>query len=186
MKTEDKKWVTLELTRRAEKEKPEDLKTLLKGEASIPDDLELFIPATSFDRRDNFVTVCLMEGYVFLEGGRPSSFYFHLENCSYVSRVLSRDESTGRYLAYVPDEKIQDLKDRLRKQTLRDFGEGDEVEIIGGAYDNLEGEVVEFNKDDDHAFVKIDGLVSIDTIVELPLQFLRKTREYDDGNESNH
>ena len=174
MSDDIKKWVTIELTRSAEREKPENLLKLLRGDGSIPDDLEIFLPATSFNRRDNWITVCLMEGYAFVEAGRPAAFYFQLEDSAYVSRVLSRDERIGRFLIYVPNDKIQHLKDRLREQTLRDFEDGDTVEIIEGAYQNLEGTIIEFKEGDDKAFIKIHDLISIDTIVELPLQFLRK------------
>lgn len=171
----DKQWVTLELTRLAEKEKPEDIITLIKGDAGVQgDDIEFFIPSTSFNRREKWVTICLMEGYLFVEGGRPAGFYLGLEQCPYVSRVLTRDERSGRYIVYIPDDQIQELKVRLRDQTLRDFGEGDKVEIIEGAYENLEGTVVDFNPSTKQAFVKIHELVSLDTIVELPLQFLQK------------
>lgn len=168
-----KQWVILELTRLGEKEKPEDLVSLIQGETGISD-LEIFIPSTSFHRRDNWVTICLMEGYIFMEGGRRAGFYFDLEEIPYIARVLTRDEPTGRYIVYVPNEEVDKLKSRLRTQTLRDFGEGDTIEVIEGAYESLEGTVIDFNPETKHAFVKIHELVSLDTVVELPLQFLRK------------
>lgn len=171
--TASKQWVILELTRFGEKEKPEDLISLIRGETGISD-LEIFVPSTSFSRRDNWVTICLMEGYIFMEGGRPAGFYFDLEEIPYLSRVLTRDERTGRYIVYVPDEEVVKLQTRLRDQTLRDFGEGDTVEIIEGAYESLEGTVIDFNPQTKNAFIRIHELVSLDTVVELPLQFLRK------------
>lgn len=171
--TSSDQWVTFELTRMGEKEKPEDLVEIIETETGDTE-AEVFVPATSFQRRDNWVTICLMEGYIFMEGGQPASFYFDLESLPYIERVLSRDVSSGRYIEYVPNEEVQELKQRLRKRSLRDFGKGDEVEIIEGAYENLEGEVIEFNPENERALVDIDELVSLDTIVELPLQFLQK------------
>ena len=171
--TDKNQWVILELTNMGEKEDPEDLVSLLRNDMGDKD-VEVFIPSTSFYRRDNCVTICLMEGYIFLESGESAAFYFDLESSPYIQRVLTRDEPHGRFIVYVPEQEIKDLKSRLRKQAFRDFGEGDKVEIIEGAYENLEGTVIDFNPETDQALVDIKELVSIDTIVELPLQFLRK------------
>lgn len=168
-----KQWAILELSNMGEKEDPEDLIALLEGDIG-EDTVEIFIPSTSFYRRDNCVTICLMEGYIFIESGKAAGFYFDLERSPYIQRVLTRDEPHGRFIVYVPDTEIKELKSRLRKQTFRDFGEGDHVEIIEGAYENLEGTVLDFNPETDRALVEVHELVSIETIVELPLQFLKK------------
>jgi transcription antitermination factor NusG len=169
----DKQWVILELSRMGERERPEDLFQILKREAGS-DDLDIFVPSVSFSRRDNWVTICLMEGYAFIEGGRPAGFYFDLEDSPYVSKVLTRNESNGRFLVYVSHDEILKLKERLRDQTIRDLKEGDTVEVTSGAYSSLEGTVIDFTQDNTHALIKIHDLVSLDTIVELPLQFLQK------------
>lgn len=168
-----KQWVILELSHLGEKENPKDLVTLLQGDIGDKE-VDIFVPSTSFHRRDNWVTICLMEGYIFIRGGLSAGFYFNLEDSAYIQRVLTRDEPHGRFLVYVPDSEVEDLKERLRTQTLRDFGEGDKIEIIEGAYESLEGTVLDFNPNTDRALVEIHELVSIETIVELPLQFLRK------------
>lgn len=173
MTESSKQWVILELSHMGEKESPPDLVKLLQGDIG-DEEVEIFVPSASFHRRDNWVTICLMEGYIFMEGGLAAGFYFDLERSAYIQRVLTRDEPHGRFIVYIPGDEVDELKARLRTQTLRDFGEGDYVEIIEGAYENLEGTVLDFNPQTDHALVEIHELVSIETIVELPLQFLRK------------
>jgi len=169
-------WVTLELSRLGEKERPEDLEELLRSE--VPDkELDIFIPAASFYRRENAVTVCVLEGYAFVRGGYPANFYFEFESSPYIAKVLSLDDRGARYLQYVPEAKIQELRQRLLDQTVREIEEGDFVEITDGAYQNLKGHVVGLSPDGEKAYISIEGLVSLDTYVELPLQFVKKVDE---------
>lgn len=165
-----KLWVTVELSYLGEKQLPEDLYTVLRK--YIEDDLDVFIPAVSYQRKDNSMVICLMEGYAFIEGGRPAGYYLELESSPYIKRVLTRDESSGRYLEYVQDKDIEVLRHNLEVQTIRTFETGDEVEVVEGSFKNLEGTILEVQ--DEKALVKIHDLVSIKTIVELPLQFLMR------------
>lgn len=166
-------WVTLELSRMGEKERPEDLHDLLLAE--FPDkDVEIFIPAQSFFRRDNAVTVCVLEGYAFIKAGHPAAFYFEFENSPYVSKVLSRDEKEGRYLQYVHQDSIDSLRSKLQVQSIREIKVGDAVTIHEGVYSNMTGVVQGLNSNGEDAYVSIDGLVSLETFVVLPLQFLKK------------
>lgn len=166
-------WVTLELSRMGEKERPEDLIKFLIAE--VPDkEVELFIPAASFYRRDNAVTVCVLEGYAFVRGGHPAVFYFDFEHSPYVAKVLALDDRGARYLQYVPNDKIEELRARLIEQSIREIEVDDLVEITDGAYRNLKGQVVGLSPDGETAYLSIDGLVSLDTYVELPLQFVKK------------
>lgn len=169
----DRQWVVLELTRLGEKEKPEDLLEILKNEVD-DDDVEIFIPAKTFIRKNNRTSVTLMEGYVFFSGGKPASFYFDLEDMPQISKVLTKDDNTGRYIKYLPDNEIQTLKDKLQVLTVSHIEEGDRVDIIDGVYKNLEGVVLGFNVSTEYALVQIIGLVSLETVVELPLQFLER------------
>lgn len=166
-------WVTLELSRMGEKKRPEELQQLLEAEVSHKD-VDIFIPAISFYRKDNAVTVCLMEGYAFVRAGHPACFYFEFEKSPYINRVLSRDERSGRYLEYVPESAISDLRRQLQEYTVREIEVGDEIIVDEGAYQNLEGTVMGLNPAGEAAYVRIHELKSLTTVVELPLQFLRK------------
>jgi len=166
-------WVTLELSRMGEKERPEDLKDLLMSDVSGKE-VDIFVPAVSFYRRDNAVTVCVLEGYAFVRAGHPAGFYFEFESSPYIAKVLSRDERSGRFLLYVPDSDIQTLRDSLEEKAIREIEVHDTVMVTDGAYQNLTGTVVGLSPDKEHAYIDIDGLVSLDTYVELPLQFISK------------
>lgn len=171
-------WVTLELSRSGERERPEDLRKLIFA-ATDDEDVEFFVPAISFVRRDNAVTICVLEGYAFVRAGLPASFYFDLETSPYVARVLSLDEKKGRYLQYVPNSDIEVLKLKLSQQSIREIQISDVVFIADGAYKNLTGTVDGMSPDKTTAYITIEGLVSLETAVELPLQFLKKIEPED-------
>jgi transcription antitermination factor NusG len=171
----EKQWVVLELSRLGERESPEDLVAMLRRETG--DDLEIFIPSKTFVRKGNRITICLMEGYMFLEGGKSAGFYLDLEYLPFISKALTKDEKAGRFLLYVPDSEIIILKEKLKEETRSEIHKNDEVCIIGGVYENLEGVVVDFNPLTAYAMVSIQGLSSIDTIVELPFQFLERKND---------
>ena len=173
MKPEETRWVTLELSRKGEKEEPEALRDLL-SHAAGGKDVEIFVPAMSYFRKDHALTLTVMEGYAFVRAGFPAAFYFEFEKSPYVSKVLSTDDRTGRYLCYVPDSAIQEMRSQLRDQSIREVDQGDEVSIVDGVYAGLEGTVLKVLDNDEDALVNIHGLVSIETVVEFPLQYLKR------------
>lgn len=167
-----RQWVIVELSHKGEKESPSDLEILLKQELS--DEVEIFVPALTYSRKDHDVTICLMEGYVFIEAALPTSTYFMLEDCPYVRRVLTRDESRGRYVRLVSDAEVDQLRKQLNKKAFRDLKIGDRVLITEGPHSELKGEIVDLRPDEAKASVNIEELRSIKTCVELPYPFLRK------------
>jgi transcription antitermination factor NusG len=66
------------------------------------------------------------------------------------------------------------LRDSLEEKAIREIEVHDTVMVTDGAYQNLTGTVVGLSPDKEHAYIDIDGLVSLDTYVELPLQFISK------------
>lgn len=167
-----KQWVTVELTYYAQKRTPKELHQFLCEH--IDKDLEVFVPASSFERKGNSVNIWLMEGYAFIEAGEPSGFYFDLEQTPYVEKILTRDERSSRFLLYIQDEEIESLKADLRKETVVDVEEGDIVEIDSGIYEGLTGEILVLYEEDEEAEIKFSELKSIDTIAKIPLTFLKK------------
>ena len=131
------------------------------------------------------MTICLMEGYFFIEAALPTSAYFDLEGTTCVRRVLTRDESDGsRYIYYADQPVIDDLKKRLKEQTVRDIQEGDMVRIIEGPYSKLGGKILSLVDGADKALVHIVDLKSMEVIVELPFQFFEHLNE--DWDEFDH
>jgi len=165
----DKKWVIMELSYQGEQKTPEELALLLRGQ--LGGGADIFIPAVTFSRRNSTVTICLMEGYFFIEASLPTSTYFDLEDTTYVRKVLTRDESKGRFLYYVDQAMIDDLKSRLKEQTVRNIQVGDMVKVVEGPYSKLSGEILSLVEGEDRALIHIVDLKSMEVIVELPFQF---------------
>jgi transcription antitermination factor NusG len=167
--SESNKWVVVELSHQGEKKSTSELIPLIENE--IGSDLEIFVPSLTYSRYDRNVTICLMEGYFFVEGGRAASTYFVLEESPYVQRVLSRDEDSGRYLCYVGQETVDELRGKLQKQAARDIRVGDYVLVNEGAYQSLKGKILDVFMERERATVHIVDLKSMEIIVELPFQF---------------
>jgi transcription antitermination factor NusG len=177
------KWVTVELSYSGQGKPPEELKNLINDHLSR--DVEFFIPSTTFEKNDDQVTVSLMEGYIFVKGGHPSSVYFDMEDTPYVSKVLSNKTSSGRRIMYADNSEIEGLKDKLREKTVKNIESGDRVIVTDGVWENLEGEVIgqadpedldeeQLEEFEDHIYVSIEGLESIESVVTLPKAFLKK------------
>jgi len=178
-----RQWVVVELSHQGEKRTPSDIRTLL-GQA-LGGGVEVFVPALTFTRRDTRVTLYVMEGYAFVEAGLSTDRYFDLEESSYVARVLSKTENSGRYLCYVPQQTIADLERQLQVLAARKIEVGDLVQIIEGSYSQLLGEVLHVWPDRDAATVHVTDLESMEVIVELPYQFLEpQGGAHDDDEES--
>lgn len=166
-------WVIVELSSRGEKKDKHELEEVLQDR--VDRDVEIFIPSTSFWKNDDCVTIWLMEGYIFFEAGHPASFYFDLEGSPYISKVLTRDDPSGRYLLYIDQEEIESLKSRLREQSMKNIEEGDQVEIKEGTYESLRGEVFDLPEDQEEVYVKVTELGALDEIIiEIPEAFLEK------------
>lgn len=174
----DRKWVVLELSHHGEKKTPNELLSLVQEE--VGDDVEVFIPSVTFSRRDSTMTICLMEGYFFIEAAMPPSSYYALEELAYIQRVLTQDDAGSRYLYYVDDATINDLKSKLQKQAARDIKVGDYVRVCEGAYSELTGKILEVFSDRKRASVHVVDLQSMKVIVELPFQFFEPIDEEDD------
>lgn len=206
--SDHQKWVVLKLSKSGQKKDQDELIDLFQEEVNHR--VEFFIPSASFYKRDQKRTVTLMDGYVFVEGGLRSGFYYQFESTPYVQEVLTRSpdgDPSNRVLCYMDQSKIEDMKRRLRKETLKDVGEGDRVQIVRGTYQNMEGRVLKLedrkkvdhdqlemdhfddleSNGEDHmskiVYVQILGLQSMNSIVQLPLQFV--DRGPDSGSTSD-
>lgn len=162
-------WVVVELSHQGEKKTPQELRSVI-GQY-IGEEVEIFIPALTFKRRETHVTMYILEGYIFIASGLPTSKYFDIEDNVNVACVLTNDEASGRYLCYVENDVVEDLKEQLREQAAMTLKKGDKVRIKEGAYAELDGEILDI-LDDDRAMVHVTDLQSMEIIIELPFQFL--------------
>jgi len=178
--SDPKKWVVLELSHHGEKKTHKELLTLMQEE--VGEGVEIFIPSITFSRRDSVLTICLMEGYFFIEAALPPSSYFALEELAYVQRVLTRDDSGRRYLYYVEQNTIDELQSKLKKQARRDIKVGDYVQVCEGAYSELKGKILEVFPENKRASIHVVDLKSMKVIVELPFQFFELIDEDSDND----
>ena len=165
-------WVAVELSPQGEIRVTEGtLEAALRRDLNIDEDHPVFIPCAHFRRDGRLVTVHLMEGYVFVASGLPETAYFSLERHSYVSQVLSNSASRSRMrtLSVVPDSKIREMKSRLQVLVSSEIGEGDQVTVTDGTYQNLTGRVV--GVEGENAFVHIK-LRSLEVVATVPRFFL--------------
>lgn len=168
-------WVILELSNQGEKELPEDLKRSLEKMASK--EVEIFVPSRSFYRRENAKTICVLEGYIFMRAGYSPGFYFEFENSPFIAKVLAEERTKGRYLQYLDDDNIQQLRAKLDVVSIREVELEDRVKIIEGVYSDMEGVVKWMDDEKTEAAIEILGLKSLNTYVTVPVQFLIKTSD---------
>lgn len=175
-------WVAIELTKLGE-DKIQDgsLPETIRQDLQVPDDFPVFVPAAFYPRGDRRVTVVLMEGYVFVAADLQDVKYFGLEEKPYVSNVLSIKGGAHqmRTVVTLPDTKISELRQRLRKLVTAEIPMGARVKVSGGTYRNLEGIVRGFVGED--VFVEIH-LRSLQVVVALPrilLEILEPLAEKD-------
>lgn len=166
-------WITLELTPLGE-EKVQDgtLAKTLRGELGVAEDFPIFVPATSYIKNGNPVTVLLMEGYAFVASGLEDTDYFRLEKKSHVAKVLSSNEGGSwklRVPMTVPNSKILDLQRQLQEQASVGVSMGETVRVLHGRYRNLDGIVKDIQGDNASVEIK---LRSLEIIANIPRAFL--------------
>lgn len=176
-----RQWVVVELSHHGEKKTAKELQQLLSNELGP---VEVFVPSVTFSHRESDITICLMEGYFFIEAGLPTATYFDLEELLYIKRVLTNDEPSGRFLCYVGQETVDELHRKLQSRAARDIRAGDYVRVVEGAYSALRGQILDVFPDSESATIHIVDLKSMEVIVELPFQFFEQVFLHDDELEN--
>lgn len=167
---DERTWVTLELTTLGEIKVEEGvLEKIIRKELS-GDDVEFFIPVSQYRQNGRKVTLHLLEGYFFISTGLDDMSYFDLEHTPYVETVFSTLSPNGmRVLSTIKNDYIEDMKNQLRGMSCKGLKQGDEVDIVMGAYKKLTGTLIDF--DGDKAYISIN-LRSLSAIVELPNAYI--------------
>lgn len=168
------KWVAVELSSRGQ-ENIEKIESLIQREISKSP--EIFVPTISFEKNRDSISICLLEGYIFVEAGYPASFYFDLKRTPYIKKVFTKEGDTSDSIRYIDDEYIEDIREELRKESVENLEEGDTVRIKEGTYENLEGRISNISDGDGEkkVSVKITELDAMENlIIEIPQAFLEK------------
>lgn len=165
------KWVAVELSYHGETKVDNGtiVKTLRK-DLGVRSDFPIFVPATTYLKNGKPVTLHVMQGYVFVGTGLPSTKYFALENQPYVNRILSEEGSNNmRALSVVDDSHICSLKKKMRVKSTSGLCGDTYVDIIAGLYENMEGKILSVSGDNATVHIK---LRSIEVVTDLPKIFL--------------
>lgn len=172
-------WVVLELTRQGELKVQEGtLEESLRMDLDLDDDHPIFIPASTYERKGESVTLQLMEGYVFVASGLPEVAYFSLEECSYVAQVMSIAGPHGmRVLSTIPNSSVEGMRTQLRGMSVIELSKGDLVRVVEGRYAGLVMRYLGGESDSNYALLCSEGLRSLEVVVSLPRAFLELVSE---------
>lgn len=153
----EKAWVTIEITPRGEEEaRAGRLRSLLAGRSSI-DEEDIYVPII----RSGKDPIFLLEGYIFIRTGYPTSEYVHLKRTPWVSGLLAKiDPRTGLISSGVVKDK--DLKAMIKRADNMGgkFQIGDEVEIKSGDMKGFSAKVMDW-------WMSEDGLRNYTLLIEM-------------------
>jgi len=165
---DSKKWVIVQLSTSAEKEK--NLSAFSKSvKRHLGKELAVFVPAATLSAREDNHVVYYMEGYIFVEYFKGIN-YNRLNDTAYFSNVLTHP-STGVHL--IDDSEISHLRKGMAEMKIGAFSKGDEVKVTKGSFKNMTGKV-SFVYDGGES-VQIDvGLKSKPYLIDYPANYLVK------------
>lgn len=153
----EKAWVTIEITPRGEEEaRAGRLRSLLAGRSSI-DEEDIYVPII----RSGKDPIFLLEGYIFIRTGYPTSEYVHLKRTPWVSGLLAKiDPRTGLISSGVVKDK--DLKAMIKRADNMGgkFQIGDDVEIKSGDMKGFSAKVMDW-------WMSEDGLRNYTLLIEM-------------------
>ena len=153
----EKAWVTIEITPRGEEEaRAGRLRSLLAGRSSI-DEEDIYVPII----RSGKDPIFLLEGYIFIRTGYPTSEYVHLKRTPWVSGLLAKiDPRTGLISSGVVKDK--DLKAMIKRADNMGgkFQIGDDVEIKSGDMKGFSAKVMDW-------WVSEDGLRNYTLLIKM-------------------
>jgi hypothetical protein len=136
----EEKWVVLEMTSRGEEEaKGGGLVDIVCRIGKIEKN-DIYIPVI----KTGGVVTFLIEGYIFIKSGYPSSSYYRLLDSSYIDNsFVSVDEKTGLFFhTVISDEELKEMvnKAMCRGAVLEVGGKG---RIKNGDFKGFEGEIMD-------------------------------------------
>ena len=163
-----KKWVVVQLSPSAEKEK--NLSVFQRSvKRYLKKDLEVFVPAANLAAREDNHVMFYMDGYIFIEYADGVD-YSKLNETVYFANVLTQGRSG---VCCINDSEIQIMRKGVESMKVGKFAKNDEVKVLKGSFKNLTGRVSEVY--DGGEFVQIDvGLLSKPLLIDYPANYLVK------------
>jgi transcription antitermination factor NusG len=163
-----KKWVVVQLSSSAEKEK--NISIFQRSvKRYLGKDLLVFVPAANLSARDDNHVMYYMDGYIFVEYQEGVN-YNKLNETTYFMYVLSHPK-TG--VCLINDSEIDVMRKGMEVMKVGKFSKNDEVKVIRGSFKNLTGKISEVYEGGE--FVQIDvGLLSKPLLIDYPANYLVK------------
>lgn len=174
---DERTWIAIELSRAGEQQALDGtLEHQIRRDLGIDEAHHIFIPIALFHRGGKITPIYLMKGYVFVVSGLDEVAYFALEKRPYVNTVMSTYQ--GKYKMRCPsvitDAQVTAMKEKLRELVSAEISLKAHVDIRGGTYGGLDGEVI--GLDDQNGYVRIT-LRSLDVVATVPRIFLEDRGE---------
>lgn len=140
MRKKEITWVILLLSSKGEEEaKIQDLAKILSVKNNFRRE-DIYVPVL----KNNGDVIFLLEGYIFIKAGYPSSYYYDLVRTPFIDSIVSEfNPRTGLISKGVVSDS--DLKKMISKANALGgtYEVGSQVRIKEGHFKGLEGEVVE-------------------------------------------
>jgi len=165
LKDNESKWAILVLSLKGEEQaKVQDLAKVLSNNSGISAE-DIYVPVI----KSNGDVIFLLEGYVFVKTGYPSSSYFDLTRTPYIDYLMSEfNQQTGLFSKGVVSDS--ELKKMIGSAISLggNFKIGSEVKVKEGHFKGLEGEVIEIFEEDQMTYYCIYiKLRSVEIILKL-------------------
>jgi transcription antitermination factor NusG len=135
----EKSWVVIEITSKGEEEARQGtLKKLLISFSKFKEE-DIYVPIIRYGKKP----LWLMEGYIFIRSGFGASDYYDLKRSGLVKDIISKiDSQTGLISkGVVSDKELRSMIQRA-DELGGNFEVGQQVKILSGSFQNMEGEVV--------------------------------------------
>lgn len=164
----DKRWVIIQITSLAEKEKNLD-RIVRSVHRILKSPLSVFIPAANQKVREDNQIIYYLDGYLFIEYNVKIN-YNKLNGSPYFEMALF-NKRTGYYT--IPDSDVEPLRQGVAKLTVRGLEVGDEVKVLKGTFKNLTGQVSAVYDKGENVQINLK-LASKPVLIDYPASYLVK------------
>ena len=131
------RWIVLKLTSLGENTLEHVLRASLN--TIFGEDIDVFFPFKSPKEHYNS-KISVLDGYIFVKP-RLEVNYYELTNTYYFEKL------TNDKFSFLSNEKVNELKKKLKEKCEHLFFEYEYVKVIDGPYKDLEGSIIRVNKE---------------------------------------
>ncbi len=166
-KRDHRTWYVIEITAAGERQARQGtLEEYLRKSLDLDPDYPIFVPYTLVRSDDDTAIVHnVLQGYVFIQTGVDERRLREAVRESVALRALISSEVRNALVANtVPDEVVQDLKDKLHHMVSKDLKVGGTVEVSQGIYQKMTGVVQSMTEKDAQVLFSLRTLKAIVTI----------------------